>query len=352
MMLLYKFKNQLCTADGSPCLHSTQAMIDALGGERNSLEYQVMVLWLKRRPKLIHDYSLAGYILAPHRKIMQDASVRMRESTIYTDAVSRLIGKLLVDDDTNNRLRLIGNLVAANGGTNNRLALSRTEEIAQSTIVFLREHRNFANRTGTYDNTIMWSEPDNDEFIVSCHWHLTWTVPRSTVLGKLACLVLSKILGIGSAERNWKQVKKLKSGDRSNLSMNVTSKITNVYGQYQRMKASSRQEQMSSVGKLWTEEDFHCMKLDVFCGDIAASLENDARMATMRIFRNWNERWQNPPHGLGPRGDDFLEERLRTKFLGMKLLWNTNLFWIHSVALRKKRADNKYVLIAINESFA
>jgi hypothetical protein len=326
-------------------------MIDALGGERNSLEYQVMVLWLKRRPKLIHDYSLAGYILAPHRKIMQDASVRMRESTIYTDAVSRLIGKLLVDDDTNNRLRLIGKLVAANGGTNNRLALSRTEQIAQSTIVFLREHRNFANRTGTYDNTIMWSEPDNDEFIVSCHWHLTWTVPRSTVLGKLACLVLSKILGIGSAERNWKQVKKLKSGDRSNLSMNVTSKITNVYGQYQRMKASSRQEQMSSVGKLWTEEDFHCMKLDVFCGDIAASLENDARMATMRIFRNWNERWQNPPHGLGPRGDDFLEERLRTKFLGMKLLWNTNLFWIHSVALRKKRGDNKYVLIAINESF-
>jgi len=351
MMLLYKFKNQLCTADGSPCLHSTQAMIDALGGERNSLKYQVMVLWLKRGPKLIHDYSLAGYILAPHRKIMQDASVRMRESTIYTDAVSRLIGKLLVDDDTNNRLRLIGKLVAANGVTNNRLALSRTEEIAQSTIVFLREHRNFANRTGTYDNTIMWSEPDNDEFIVSCHWHLTWTVPRSTVLGKLACLVLSKILGIGSAERNWKQVKKLKSGDRSNLSMNVTSKITNVYGQYQRMKASSRQEQMSSVGKLWTEEDFHCMKLDVFCGDIAASLENDARMATMRIFRNWNERWQNPPHGLGPRGDDFLEERLRTKFLGMKLLWNTNLFWIHSVALRKKRADNKYVLIAINESF-
>jgi len=350
-MLLYKFKNQLCTADGSPCLHSTQAMIDALGGERNSLEYQVMVLWLKRRPKLIHDYSLAGYILAPHRKIMQDASVRMRESTIYTDAVSRLIGKLLVDDDTNNRLRLIGKLVAANGVTNNRLALSRTEEIAQSTIVFLREHRNFANRTGAFANTIMWSEPDQDEFIVSCHWHLTWTVPRSTVLGKLACLVLSKILGIGSAERNWKQVKKLKSGDRSNLSMNVTSKITNVYGQYQRMKASSRQEQMSSVGKLWTEEDFHCMKLDVYCGDIAASLENDARMATMRIFRNWNERWQNPPDGLSPRGDDILEERIRKKFLGIKLLWNNTLFWIHSVVLRKKRGDNKYVLIAINESF-
>ena len=163
--------------------------------------------------------------------------------------------------------------------------------------------------------------------------------------------MLSKILGIGTAERNWKQVKKLKSGDRSNLSMNVTSKITNVYGQYQQMKARSRQEQRSSVGKLWTEKDFHCIKLDVFCGDIAKSLENDARMATMRIFRNWNEHWQNPPDGLSPRGDDILEERIRKKFLGMKLLWSNNLFWIHSVVLNKKRGDNKYVLIAINESF-
>jgi len=55
----------------------------------------------------------------------------------------------------------------------------------------------------------MWNEPDKEERIVSCQWHLTWTVNRSTILGKLACLVLSKILGIGTAERNWKQVKKI-----------------------------------------------------------------------------------------------------------------------------------------------
>jgi hypothetical protein len=175
-MLLYKFKNQLCTADGSLCLHSTQAMIDASGQERNSLEYQVMVLWLKRRPKLIHDYSLAGYILAPQRKILQNASVRMHESPIYIDAVSRLIGKLLVDDGTNTQLRLIGQIVADNG-TNNRLPLSRTERIAHLTNVFLREHRIFASCTGAYANSIMWSEPDKDEFIRSCHWHLSWTVP-------------------------------------------------------------------------------------------------------------------------------------------------------------------------------
>jgi hypothetical protein len=48
------------------------------------------------------------------------------------------------------------------------------------------------------------------------------------VLGKLACLVLSKILGIGTAERNWKQVKKIKDRDHSNLGPKVTSMITNV----------------------------------------------------------------------------------------------------------------------------
>jgi hypothetical protein len=58
---------------------------------------------------------------------------------------------------------------------------------------------------------------------------------------------------------------------------------------------------MSSVEKLWTEEDFHCIKLDVYCGDIAKSLENDARMAAMKIFCNWNEHWRNLPEGLSPR---------------------------------------------------
>jgi len=333
--VVVQINNQRCKANGQLCsLNSTQAMIDALEGRSNSLAYQVMILWLKRRPRLIHDYSLVGYILAPQCQIMRDASLRMTETPIYTDAVARLIGKLLLDD-----------------GTNTPMRLSRNERIADLTNVFLREHRNFTNRTGAFANEIMWSEPDKDEYIVSCHWHLTWTVPRSTVLGKLACLVLSKILGIGTAERNWKQVKKLKSGDRSNLSMHVTTKMTNVYGQYQQMKAKCRQQQMSSVGKLWAEEDFRCIKLDVFCGDIAKSLEHDARMANTKIFCNWNERWQHPLEGLSPRGDEILEERLRTKFVGMKLLWNGTLFWIHSVVLRKKRGDNKYVLIAINESF-
>jgi hypothetical protein len=90
---------------------------------------------------------------------------------------------------------------------------------------------------------------------------------------KMAYLVLSKILGIGTAERNWKQVKKIKYGDRANLGNEVTAKITNICGQYQQVKLRNRDDQRSSVGRLWTEEDLHCMKMDVFCAVIAESLD-------------------------------------------------------------------------------
>ena len=71
----------------------------------------------------------------------------------------------------------------------------------------------------------------------------------------------------------------------------------------------------------------------------------------MRKFRNWNEKWHHPIGGLSARGDDMLHERLKHKFLGIKLIYMDNLFWIHNVVLMKKRGDNKYVLIAINENF-
>jgi hypothetical protein len=73
-------------------------------------------------------------------------------------------------------------------------------------------------------------------------------------------------------------VKKIKYGDRANLGNKVTAKITNIYEEYQQVKSRNRDDQRSSVGKLWTEEDLHCMKMDVFCADIVVSLDMDARI--------------------------------------------------------------------------
>jgi hypothetical protein len=112
---------------------------------------------------------------------------------------------------------------------------------------------------------------------------------RIKVLGKLACLVPSNILGIGTAKHNWKPVKKMEYGDPANLGNKATAKMTNVYGQYQQVKLLNRDHQRSSVGRLWREEDLLCMNMDGLCADIAVSLDTDARIQNMRTFCYWNK---------------------------------------------------------------
>ncbi len=131
----------------------------------------------------------------------------------------------------------------------------------------------------------------------------------------------------------------------------MTAKIRNVYGQYQQVKLRNRDDQRSSVGRLWTEEDLYCLKMDVFCADILDSLNMDARVQNMRTFHNWNEDWQQPSKGVGPRGDAILEERLKKKCLGIKLIYTEKLFWIHLVGFQKEKGKNQYYLIAINKHY-
>jgi hypothetical protein len=93
------------------------------------------------------------------------------------------------------------------------------------------------------------------------------------------------------------------------------------------------------------------MKMDVFCADTADSINMDARIQNMRTFRNWDKDWQQPSKGVGPRDDAVLEERLKKKFLGIKLIYKEKLFWIHLVKFQKKKGKNRYYLIAINKHY-
>ncbi len=93
------------------------------------------------------------------------------------------------------------------------------------------------------------------------------------------------------------------------------------------------------------------MKMDVFCADIADSLNTYARIRKMKTFRNWNKDWQQPSKGVGQRGDAVLEERLKKEFLGIKLIYKEKLCWIHLVEFHKKKEKNAYYLIAINKHY-
>jgi hypothetical protein len=71
----------------------------------------------------------------------------------------------------------------------------------------------------------------------------------------------------------------------------------------------------------------------------------------MRTFHNWNKDWQPPSKGVGPRDDAVLEERLKKKILGIKLIYTEKLFWIHLVKFHKEMGKNGYYLIAVNKSY-
>ena len=68
--------------------------------------------------------------------------------------------------------------------------------------------------------------------------HKTYSVVPTKVLGNLACMVMSKIIGIGNVERHWKIVKAVKIGKRDNTGTIECNKQSSIYGA--RMQQNSR----------------------------------------------------------------------------------------------------------------
>jgi hypothetical protein len=107
----------------------------------NTLTDQVMHYWLKRREKLIHNYSLVGYILTPNPTIMAHAVIH--KSLVIDEAAERLITKLILDQI------LVGE--------------ERTVSRAKLIDTFLTEYGDFINRRGTFARDHIWimaKEPD------------------------------------------------------------------------------------------------------------------------------------------------------------------------------------------------
>ncbi len=183
------------------------------------------------------------------------------ETTIHDEAVERLITKLILDPNLVGEERMIS-----------RARLIDT---------FLTEHGDFINKRNSFacDNIwIMAKEPS----ILAYRWHQKYYLPVTKVLGKLACLVLSKILGIRTAERNWKQVKAVKSGQRVNTTIGETTKQVLIYAQYQQAKAQAQMKNCVTTGKLWEDKDFITTKMDEYCKYIRESLEAEATCIQVR----------------------------------------------------------------------
>lgn len=260
----------------------------------------------------------------------------VNKSLKHVEAAENLITKLLLNP------ALVG--------------MDREREKARLINTFHSEYRDFSCRMGHFARVHIWvsaEDPQEKAF----RWHQSYSLLYTQVLGKLACLVTSKILGIGTAERNWKQVKAVKSGQRTNTSVIKAKHQVMVYSQYQQMKAKARTVKMSCASKLWTDEDFKCCKMDIFCGDIEAGLtrESAARDSEVRNFRAWQERWEKKK--LGPQGNKIFEARLLRKYGGIKYIdidsTPHRVFKVHPSTMwfEKERGNNHYSVIGILDGF-
>ena len=60
-------------------------------------------------------------------------------------------------------------------------------------------------------------------------WHQKYALVYTIVIGFVACRVTSKIIGIGSAERSWGDIKTIKPGNISALSSEISENQSIVY---------------------------------------------------------------------------------------------------------------------------
>ena len=202
-----------------------------------SLGHQVAGLWSKRREKLVTDFSIAGWVLSPIPEVYNDCKRNMTGE--HRNAVERLLIKMMASEFADD-----------------------SDELAEITYFFWEEFEQFQSKTGPFDKAHIWNCSINRDLLLgkSHLWHKKNSFFQTKVLGKFACRVCSKIVGMGSAERNWGDVKYLKSEKRSHLSSEAVEKQAKIFGASCMADADiERKKMLANVTdryKFWDEDDF------------------------------------------------------------------------------------------------
>ena len=216
---------------------------------------------------------------------------------------------------------------------------------------FWSEFDEFQSKKGVYKNReyIFKNHSDllNSKVFI---WHKKETVRYTEIFGQFACRVCSKILGIGSAERSWGDVKHLKVNKRSHLSGERVKKQATIFGsscielaKYHREMALK--DVSSTPLKIWTDEDFVGSSDD-------ENLQVDLK--PKRIFKAYLEDWE---HEAIKKRDIINETKLLKKYGG--LVWtdpdnNNVVLYADKTSLHWTRVTKKgggYSVIAIGPDY-
>ena len=155
---------------------------------------------------------------------------------------------------------------------------------------FWQEWDDFSDKRGVaYSSEYIWNGTniDNGE---TYKWHKLYTLHTTEVLGKFACRVTSKILGIGSAERSWGDVKHIKTDKRSHMSASRTEKSATIFGASCAQKAAIQQKLKEESGNyksnLFFDDEDLAISLKIEHQDVIKALP------CARPFNAWVEDWE------------------------------------------------------------
>jgi hypothetical protein len=248
-------------------------------------------LWKKRRTKLVSDYAIAGWMLCPIKEVMEDMQGAQRDHTAevrggYILAVDRVIAKLFHENTA--------------------------EELGVIKDTFWAEWQKFRGKTGPfYSRAYIW----NSEHLrtgASHLWHQQYSIPFTNYLGKVACRVTSKILGIGSAERAWGAVKHLKTNKRAHLGCEKIKMQSTIFGAACIEGARAARHKKVNQKVLWTDEDV--------AFNIGLNWEEEVAPVKIphRVFRAYFEDSLEAIHHK--KDDPVSEQALLRKYGGLKCL--------------------------------
>ena len=151
--------------------------------------------WDKRKGRLEHPYSIAGWALSVMPDVYADCVNRFTGH--HRDAVEEVVRRLHRPPCPNKHPELP----------------TDPDQIVE---IFFEELKAFQNKFPPFDKAHRWNAMSALKG-KSHEWHEQNSLPYTIVLGFVACRVCSKTLGIGPCERAWGDVKNIKTGKRAHL---------------------------------------------------------------------------------------------------------------------------------------
>ena len=128
----------------------------------------------------------------------------------------------------------------------------------------MQELKEFNNKEGHFAKSHIWIIAEQESTIAH-KWHAKYSAPFTKVLGKFACRVTSKIMGIGEAEHQWKATKRQLGNGRGRLGSEKCKKQAAISAAYCPERSTNRHRESSTAGKLWEDADFKTIGLGVYC---------------------------------------------------------------------------------------